>query len=218
VAVFAAGHMKPHTSMALVSSTGRFLKRTIDIVGASVGLLLLFPLMAVLALLALLKDGRPVLHRRRVVGPRGEFDAFKFRTMHVDADQVLRDNPDLQREFEINFKLASDPRITRFGARLRKSSLDELPQLWNVLKGEMSLVGPRMITPAELAKYGETAWIFRQIKPGLTGYWQIHGRQEVSYSERVKMDLFYVEHWSLALDLEIVVKTPVAMLRGAGAY
>jgi lipopolysaccharide/colanic/teichoic acid biosynthesis glycosyltransferase len=210
--------MKPQASLALMSTTGRFLKRTSDIVGSSVCLLLFLPLLAVLALLVLLKNGRPVLHRRRVVGPKGEFDAFKLRTMRVDADQVLRDNPELQREFEINFKLTNDQRVTRLGARLRKSSLDELPQLWNVLKGEMSLVGPRMITPAELEKYGEAAWIFGQVKPGLTGYWQIHGRQDTSYAERVKMDLFYVEHWSLALDLEIAVKTPVTIFRGVGAY
>jgi lipopolysaccharide/colanic/teichoic acid biosynthesis glycosyltransferase len=218
VAVSAARQVKPKTSLALLGTPGRFLKRTSDFAGSFLCLLLLFPLLAALALLVLLKDGRPVFHRRRVVGPRGEFDAFKLRTMRVDADQVLRENPDLQREFEVNFKLANDPRVTRLGARLRKYSLDELPQLWNVLKGEMSLVGPRMITPSELEKYREAAWIFRQIKPGLTGYWQIHGRQDVSYSERVKMDLFYVEHWSLALDLEIVVKTPVTMLRGVGAY
>ena len=218
MATSAARQVERGTSLALVNLPGRFLKRTIDIVGSFVALLLLLPLLAVLAVLVLLKDGRPILHRRRVVGPRGEFDAFKFRTMRADADQVLRDNPELQREFEVNFKLANDPRVTRLGARLRKYSLDELPQLWNVLRGEMSLVGPRMITPAELEKYREAAWIFREIKPGLSGYWQIHGRQDVSYAERVKMDLFYVEHWSLALDLEIIVKTPVTMLRGVGAY
>jgi len=218
VATSAARQVRPRASLALLSTSGRGLKRTIDIVGSFVFLLLLSPFFAALVLLVLLKEGRPVFYRRRVTGPRGEFDAFKFRTMRVDADQILRDNPELQREYEVNFKLASDPRVTRLGARLRKYSLDELPQLWNVLKGEMSLVGPRMITPAELEKYREAAWIFREIKPGLTGYWQIHGRQDVSYDERVKMDLFYVEHWSLALDLEIVVKTPFTMLRGVGAY
>ena len=218
MATSAARQVRPRASLALLSTSGRGLKRTIDIVGSFVFLLLLSPFFAALVLLVLLKEGRPVFYRRRVTGPRGEFDAFKFRTMRVDADQILRDNPELQREYEVNFKLASDPRVTRLGARLRKYSLDELPQLWNVLKGEMSLVGPRMITPAELEKYREAAWIFREIKPGLTGYWQIHGRQDVSYDERVKMDLFYVEHWSLALDLEIVVKTPFTMLRGVGAY
>lgn len=218
MATSAARQVERGRSLALVSTSGRLLKRAIDFVGSFISLLLLLPFLAVLALLVLLKDGRPILHRRRVVGPRGEFDAFKLRTMRVDADQILRDSPELQREYEVNFKLANDPRVTRLGARLRKYSLDELPQLWNVLKGEMSLVGPRMITPAELEKYREAAWIFRQIKPGLTGYWQIHGRQDVSYAERVKMDLFYVENWSLALDLEIIVRTPVTMLRGVGAY
>jgi len=114
--------------------------------------------------------------------------------------------------------LQDDPRVTPFGRFLRRTSLDELPQLWNVLKGEMSLVGPRMITPPELNKYGEAAWIFNCMKPGLTGYWQVHGRQGVSYERRIEMDVFYVENWSPALDVAILLKTPLRVLRGAGAY
>jgi lipopolysaccharide/colanic/teichoic acid biosynthesis glycosyltransferase len=136
----------------------------------------------------------------------------------VDADEILRRDPALRREFEVNFKLKDDPRVTAVGTFMRRTSLDELPQLWNVLTGEMSLVGPRMITPAELKKFGEAGWIFRCVKPGLTGYWQIQGRQEISYENRVAMDLFYVQNWTLALDLKILVKTPLRVLRGAGAY
>ena len=201
-----------------ITRKGRILKRTIDILGTAFLLLLLGPLILLLALAARLFDGGPAFHRRRVIGLKGEFDAFKLRTMRVDADEILRQNPELLREFEINFKLENDPRVTRPGAFLRKTSLDELPQLWNVLKGEMSLVGPRMITPSEFKKYGDAGWIFRRLKPGLTGYWQINGRQTTSYDRRVEMDLFYARNWSLSLDMAIILKTPLTIFRGAGAF
>ena len=151
-----------------------------------------------------------------VVGPKGEFDAFKLRTMRTDADEVLRRNDVLRRHFEVNFKLKEDPRVTLIGAALRRSGLDELPQLWNVLKGEMSLVGPRIITPVELKKYGDAGWIFAAMKPGLTGYWQVSGDQQAGYERRISMDLFYVENWSLLFDLQILIKTPIRVLRGSG--
>src|SRR5262249_88316 len=149
------------------------------------------------ALAVKLQDGGPAIYRRRVIGPSGEFDAYKFRSMRTDADSALAKNPALRREFERNFKLISDPRVTRIGAWLRRVSLDELPQLVNVLKGEMSLVGPRMITGPELAKYGDSGTLLLTVKPGLTGYWQVYGRQAVAYEERVQMDIFYIENWSL---------------------
>jgi lipopolysaccharide/colanic/teichoic acid biosynthesis glycosyltransferase len=163
-----------------------------------------------------LHDGGPAFFRRCVTGPMGEFDAFKLRTMIVDADEVLRRDPLLRRRFEMNFKLKDDPRITAVGAMLRRTGLDELPQLWNVMKGQMSLVGPRMITPIELKKYGDASWIFSKMKPGLTGYWQISNDQQVSYDRRIAMDLFYTENWSLLFDLKILIKTPVRVLRGSG--
>ncbi|MCU1309719.1 MAG: Undecaprenyl-phosphate galactosephosphotransferase [Candidatus Angelobacter sp.] len=199
-------------------TTARFLKRLLDIVGAIVLLLLFSPVIALLAVSVKLQDGGHVFHRRRVIGPKGEFDAFKLRSMRMDADELLRRDPQLRRNFALNFKLKSDPRITPIGSVIRKLSLDELPQLFNVLKGEMSLVGPRMITPPELEKYGDAAWIFRLIKPGLTGYWQTEGRQDVSYARRVEMDLFYVKNWSLLFDLKILINTPIKVLRGAGAF
>lgn len=205
------------------SKSGLLLKRALDVTGAAILLALLSPLLAFLAVLIKLQDGGPVIHRRRVVGrfggrSRGEFDAFKLRSMRVDADEILQKDPALRREFEVNFKLKHDPRVTRLGAFLRKTSLDELPQLWNVLRGQMSLVGPRMITPAELIKFGDAAWIFSVVRPGLTGYWQIQGRQEVSYDQRVDMDVYYVQHWSLLLDLKILAMTPLRVVRGSGAY
>ena len=194
----------------------RTLKRAIDLVGSSLLLVVTAPLVLVLALRIKLHDGGPAFFLRRVTGPKGEFDAFKLRTMVVDADEVLRRDSLLRRRFEMNFKLKDDPRITAVGAKLRRTGLDELPQLWNVVKGQMSLVGPRMITPLELQKYRDAAWIFSEMKPGLTGYWQVNGDQQASYNRRIEMDLFYVEHWSLFFDLKILIKTPARVLRASG--
>ena len=186
-------------------------------VGVSL-ILLLSPLFVLVALLVALEDGWPVIYRRHVVGKDGEFDAYKFRSMRKDADAALSANSALKEEFERNFKLKHDPRVTRIGSLLRKLSLDELPQLFNVLKGEMSLVGPRMISPAELEKYGPHKVLLLTVKPGLTGHWQVNGRQSVDYEERVRMDLHYINNWSLAMDLKILLKTPYAVLKREGAY
>ncbi|SRR5438876_4040822 len=196
----------------------RVIKRLIDILGAAALLILLGPVIALCALLIRLQDGAPAFHRRRVIGPGGEFDAFKLRTMFPHADAILLQDAGLRREFELNSKLRNDPRITPLGGYLRRLSLDELPQLWNVLRGEMSLVGPRMITPEERKRYGPAGWIFDTTKPGLTGIWQVQGRQEVPFERRVQMDLFYAENWSLGLDCKILVQTPLVVVRGVGAY
>ena len=194
----------------------RTLKRVIDLVGSSLLLIVSTPLILFLALRIKRHDGGPAFFRRRVTGPKGEFDAFKLRTMHVDADEVLQHDPLLRRRFEVNFKLKDDPRITAVGGMLRRTKLDELPQLWNVIRGEMSLVGPRIITPIELKKYGDASWIFSEMKPGLTGYWQTSSDQESGYARRIEMDLFYTENWSLLFDLKILIKTPARVLRGSG--
>jgi len=197
---------------------GRAGKRAIDLVGSAVLIALLSPLFLGVACLIFVTDGVPVIYRRRVIGPRGEFDAYKFRTMIRDADAVLAANAELSEAFTRQFKLRSDPRVTRIGAWLRKYSLDELPQLVNVLKGEMSLVGPRMITSAELQKYVPHEALLLTVKPGITGYWQVEGRQEVSYTERVRMDVYYITNWSYWLDLKILLRTPSKILRAQGAY
>jgi lipopolysaccharide/colanic/teichoic acid biosynthesis glycosyltransferase len=194
----------------------RILKRSVDLVGASILLVLSSPLIFILAMWIKNHDSGPAFFRRRVVGPNGEFDAFKLRTMRVDADEILHSNAFLRRQFEVNFKLKDDPRITSVGAKLRSSGLDELPQLWNVIKGQMSLVGPRMITPIELNKYGDAAWIFSEMKPGLTGYWQVSGNQLAGYDRRIEMDLFYAENWSLLFDLKILIKTPARVWHRSG--
>lgn len=196
----------------------RFLKRALDVLGSSVLLCLLSPVFLVVALLVWIGDGAPIFYPRRVVGSEGEFNAYKFRTMLRNADAILAADPALREAFAKDFKLKSDPRVTRVGAWLRKCSLDELPQLANVLAGQMSLVGPRMITAQELSKYGPYQELLLSVKPGLTGYWQIQGRQDVSYEERVRMDVQYITHWSLGLDLTILLKTPSRVIRGEGAY
>lgn len=193
-------------------------KRALDIAGACALIAILSPVYLAIAGMVLLLDGRPVIYRRRVVGAGGEFDAFKFRTMRRDADQMLVMDPALRASFAANFKLKKDPRVTTLGRVLRKFSLDELPQLFNVVAGQMSLVGPRMITAPELEKYGEHKQLLLTVKPGLTGYWQVHGRQEVSYAERVLMDVSYIRNWSLLGDLTLLLLTPLRVLCGRGAY
>ena len=195
-----------------------FVKRCLDVFGAGILIVALFPFLIVIGLLVLFDDGWPVIYRRRVLGTTGEFDAFKFRSMMRNADSILAANPTLKAEFERNFKLKDDPRITGVGAFLRKFSLDELPQLFNVLRGQMSLVGPRMITASELHKYGPYEQLLLSVKPGLTGYWQVRGRQNVSYEERVRMDLHYLGTWSLSLDMKILFETPVKALKREGAF
>jgi len=196
----------------------RMLKRSVDILGAATLVVLLLPLFIFAAVLVFIDDGTPLIHRRRVVGPTGGFDAFKFRTMRRNADFLLATNPALLAEYQQNFKLANDPRITRVGALLRRLSIDELPQLFNVLIGQMSLVGPRMITSPELDKYGPYKTLLLSSKPGLTGYWQVFGRQSVSYEERVRMDVYYLQNWSLGMDLILLLRTPLKVLNMKGAY
>jgi len=196
----------------------RFLKRCIDLAGSAALLVALFPVFVIVGLLVFCDDGLPIIYRRRVVGLTGNFDAFKFRTMVRNADLILASAPTLKAEFERNFKLQHDPRVTRVGAVLRKYSLDELPQLINVLRGQMSLVGPRMITDAELEKYGAHKQLVQSVKPGMTGYWQVRGRQNVSYEERVAMDAHYVTRWSLGLDLKILAETPGKVVKKVGAF
>jgi lipopolysaccharide/colanic/teichoic acid biosynthesis glycosyltransferase len=200
------------------ASTRSLAKRVVDCVGSAAALLLLGPVLALIAIMIKAEDGGPVIYRRRVVGIDGEFDAFKFRSMRVDADEVLKQNEAMRREFEVSFKLKSDPRITKFGGWMRKLSLDEFPQLVNVLRGQMSLVGPRMITPPELDKYGDQRDLLRTAKPGLTGYWQVNGRQKTSYEERVRMDVHYIQNWSFWLDVKILLATPWVVLKREGAF
>jgi len=193
-------------------------KRWIDLTIALVALTLLAPLLATLVLVLTIDSPGPALYRRRVLGRGGKtFDAFKLRTMFCDGDAILATHPDLQARLDAEHKLDEDPRITRCGRWLRRLSLDELPQLWNVLRGEMSLVGPRMISPPELERYGARGKTLLTVQPGLTGLWQVSGRSDLSQSARVQLDLAYVEQRRLALDLQLLLRTVPAVLCCRGA-
>lgn len=187
---------------------------------AALTLALVAPVMLVIAVLVKLDSPGPVIHRRRVLGVGGrEFDAFKFRTMYVNGAEILDRHPELREKLAEDGKLRDDPRISRLGRFLRRFSLDEFPQLFNVLRGEMSLVGPRMITLPEASRYGRHRVNLMTVKPGITGLWQVSGRSELSYIDRVRLDMHYIRNYSLWLDLQILlVQTPSAVLRGRGAY
>jgi Undecaprenyl-phosphate galactose phosphotransferase WbaP len=197
-------------------------KRAFDIVGALFLCVVLSPL--ILGIITLIRiEGQPVLFWHKRIGRNGRsFHCIKFRSMVRNAEQVLRhllnEHPELRDEWTQNFKLRHDPRITRTGRFLRLTSLDELPQLWNVLRGEMSLVGPRPIVRAELLRYGRDASKYLAVKPGLTGLWQVKGRSDTTYRRRVAMDRYYIQNQSILLDVYILAATPAAVLRRSGAY
>lgn len=199
----------------------RLVKACVGKLVALVAIIILFPLLVALAILVKCTSPGPVFYaaRRKGLGDR-DFNLYKFRTMRADADevleQVLSEHPDRAAEWQSHFKLQDDPRITRVGRFLRKTSLDELPQLVNILKGDMALVGPRPIVAEEVVKYGEYYKILVSVKPGLTGLWQVSGRSDVSYPKRVELDVYYITHWSLWLDAYILLKTPREILLGRG--
>jgi len=200
------------------SRTQKLLKRSVDVVGASLGLAVLSPLMLAVAGAIAATDGFPVLYRQKRIGfGMKPFYILKFRSMRKDADEILRRDPELLKRFEVNFKLEDDPRITRIGAFIRKLSLDELPQLYNVLRGEMTLVGPRPIVEKEVALYGKDAWVFCASQPGCTGLWQCSGRSSLSYDARVELDVKYVTTASFWGDLKIILKTVLSVLKRHGA-
>jgi exopolysaccharide production protein ExoY len=212
-----------------VSMTGRTApvglssKRMIDIVLAIGGIVLLAPLLFVCVLLTWMSSRGPVIFRHKRVGFGGkEFNCLKFRTMVADAPerlcQHLESDPAAASEWAATQKLRNDPRVTIVGALLRKSSLDELPQLFNVLKGEMSIVGPRPVTEEELIKYGTSVGAYVACRPGITGLWQVSGRSGTSYEERVECDTFYARKWSLYLDVKILIVTIPTVLSSNDAY
>jgi exopolysaccharide biosynthesis polyprenyl glycosylphosphotransferase len=202
-----------------LTGTDVILKAMLDYLLTIPGLIVLTPLLALIAIIVRLDSPGPILHRRRVMGVNGRhFEAFKFRTMHVNGDAILDAQPELRAELNQNQKLKNDPRITRVGRFLRRTSLDELPQLLNVIRGEMSLAGPRMISPAEMGKYSQWGINLLTVKPGITGLWQVSGRSNISYEQRVRMDMYYIRNWSIWLDLQLLWQTIPAVLRGTGAY
>jgi len=197
----------------------RAVRRAIDVVGALLALVGLAPVFAGVALLIWWKLGRPLIFVHQRLGRAGRpFRLYKFRSMLVGADQTMRTSPEAYRLYAAqNFKMPDDERITPLGRFLRRASLDELPQLWNVLKGDMSLVGPRPIVPEEIAQYGDYGRMLLRVKPGLTGLWQVSGRSEIGYPERARLDLHYVGGRSLERDLGILMRTLPAVIRMRGA-
>jgi exopolysaccharide biosynthesis polyprenyl glycosylphosphotransferase len=206
-----------------LSKPQSFAKRLVDVIGAAVVLILTAPLLVAVAALVKLSSPGPVLFAQKRLGKAGKpFRLYKFRSMRPDAEEILRKTPGLYEQYVVNnFKLpeGKDPRITALGAILRATSMDELPQLFNVLKGDMSLVGPRPIVPLEIEKYGEYSTLFMSVKPGMTGHWQVNGRSAVEeYAKRVKLDLEYVRDQGVGKDLEILLRTVPAVIRRKGAY
>ncbi len=194
-------------------------KRTFDLVGAGTGLLLLGPVLAVLAVAVRLTSPGPALFRQERVGRNGvPFQVLKFRTMVVDAEDRLKDLAVDNEGSGPLFKMARDPRVTRVGSFLRKTSLDELPQLWNVVRNEMSLVGPRPALATEMAEWEPDLYARLRVKPGITGMWQVSGRSSTTFEEYTRLDLYYVDNWSLVVDLAILAKTVPAVLQSRGAY
>jgi len=197
-------------------------KRLLDLIGAAALLVLLSPLLVILIALLRLDGGRAFFVQRRIGRGGAGFSCLKFRTMVPDADAVLgallERDPEAASEWLDRFKLKDDPRVTALGRFLRATSLDELPQLLNILRGEMSLVGPRPIVEDEIQRYGEEIALYCQVRPGLTGLWQVSGRNDLAYADRVRLDAAYVGGWTLRGDVAILLKTVPVVIRGAGAY
>jgi exopolysaccharide biosynthesis polyprenyl glycosylphosphotransferase len=202
-----------------LTGVDNFIKFVMDYAITIIGSIVISPLLALIVILVKFSSPGPVMHKRLVMGLNGkQFYALKFRTMVTNGEEILNQHPELKEELARTHKLKNDPRITRIGAILRKFSLDELPQLINVLKRDMSLVGPRMISPEEVAMYKQFDMNLLTVLPGMTGVWQVSGRSDVSYEERVRLDMYYIRNWSIWLDLQLLFQTIPAVLKSRGAY
>lgn len=199
------------------------IKKIFDYIVSMFLILISSPFLFILYIIVFIStDGYPIFKHRRIGKDGKDFNIYKFRTMYIDAEErlakLLKEDIKLKKEWEAEFKLKNDPRVTKVGKFLRKTSLDELPQILNVLQGKMSLVGPRPIITDEIAKYGEYFEYFKAVKPGITGLWQVSGRNDIDYDERVQLDVWYTRNWSIGLDLIILIKTFVAVLSRKGSY
>lgn len=196
----------------------RIMKRLFDTGLAALGLLVLFPIFLVVSLLIIINDGFPFIFKQKRLGEGGkEFWIYKFRSMRRDAEQILRNNPALMEEYKRTFKIENDPRLLKIGSFIRSTSIDELPQLINVLQGKMSLVGPRPIVPQELEKYGDDKDVYLAMKPGCAGLWQCSGRSDLSYPERVALDVEYFRTARIRIDILVLVKTIKSIFKREGA-
>ena len=195
------------------------IKRLIDIIGSLIGIILLSPLYIIIAILIKFDSPGKVVfgHTRKGKGGK-DIKVYKFRTMYSNASEIFESfTPEQKEEYYTNFKLDNDPRVTKLGGFLRKTSLDELPQLFNILKGDMTIIGPRPIVEKEVEKYGDKAEKLFSVVPGLGGYWQANGRSDTSYDERIQMDMYYIDNRSFMMDIKIILKTVISVIKKEGA-
>ena len=195
------------------------IKRLIDIIGSLIGIILLSPIYIIIAILIKFDSPGKIVfgHTRKGKGGK-DIKVYKFRTMYSNANEIFESFTSEQKEeYYKNFKLDNDPRVTKLGGFLRKTSLDELPQLFNILKGDMTIIGPRPIVEKEISKYGDKAEKLFSVVPGLAGYWQANGRSDTTYEERVEMDMYYIGNMSFYLDVKILFQTAISVLKGEGA-
>ena len=195
------------------------IKRLIDIIGSLIGIILLSPIYIIIAILIKFDSPGKIVfgHTRKGKGGK-DIKVYKFRTMYSNANEIFESFTSEQKEeYYKNFKLDNDPRVTKLGGFLRKTSLDELPQLFNILKGDMTIIGPRPIVEKEISKYGNKAEKLFSVVPGLAGYWQANGRSDTTYEERVEMDMYYIDNMSFYLDVKILFQTAISVLKGEGA-
>lgn len=197
----------------------RTTKRGLDVILSSIGLVVLFPVFFIIAIAIKLDSKGPAFFAHTRIGKNGKIiHMYKFRTMVQNAEDMIKDfNEEQMEEFKRSYKLKNDPRITKVGKFLRKTSLDELPQIVNILKGDLSIIGPRPVIEEELELYGNKKYKFLSVTPGLTGYWQANGRSSTTYEERIKMELYYVDNCSLKMDIKIFFKTIISVLKKEGA-
>ena len=199
----------------------RFIKRTFDFIISGLSLILLSPIFLLIAVLIKFDSKGKVFYKHKRIGKNGEYIyLYKFRSMYSDSKERLEkmlEDPKIRKEWEENYKLDNDPRITKIGSILRKTSLDELPQLFNILVGDMSIVGPRPIIDDEIKKYGSNKDKLLSVTPGLTGWWACNGRSCTSYEDRMKLELYYVDHRSVLLDIKVIIKTAISVIKRDGA-
>ena len=195
------------------------IKRVIDVILASVALILLSPLFAIIAIAIKIDSKGPVFFAHKRIGKNGKIiKLYKFRSMVINAEELIKSfTPEQMREYKENYKLTNDPRITKVGKFLRKTSLDELPQLINIINGDLSIIGPRSVVADELEKYGVNKDKFLSVTPGLTGYWAANGRSNTTYEQRMKMELYYIDNLSLKMDIKVFFKTILSVVKKEGA-